>query len=127
MNGFWTWLKDEANRKVLGWIVAGLGSIAIYFGFFKPEEKKKVIAPASQTAISTGGTAINASGSSVVNTNLPDANKPSGTAQQPSPLPTPLANPQTGAPATPSGGQTATSSGGTAVNASGNAQVNVKP
>lgn len=124
MNGFWTWLKDEANRKVLGWIVAGLGSIAIYFGFFKPEEKK-VIAPAPQTAISTGGTAINAAGSAVVNTNSPDANKPSGTAQQPSPLPTPL--PQTSAPATPSGGQTATSSGGTAINASGNAQVNVKP
>ncbi len=46
MSGVWTWLKDEANRKVLGWVVAGLGCIAIYFGFFKPEEKK-VSAPAS--------------------------------------------------------------------------------
>jgi hypothetical protein len=118
MGTFWTWLKDEANRKVLTWIVAGLGSIAIYFGFFKPDEKKP-IAPASQTAISTGGTAVNASGKAAVNINQPDAGKSLTTAPQPSALPS--------APAAMTGGQTAVSSGGTAINASGNAQVNVKP
>ena len=118
MNAFWTWLKDEANRKVLGWVIAGLGSVAIYFGYFKPEEKK-VIAPASQTAMSNGGNAVNASGSASVNTTAPNANQPSAPAPQLSAL--------TSAPATPPGGQTAVSNGGNAINASGNAQVNVKP
>ena len=126
MSGVWTWLKDEGNRKVMGWLIAGLGTVALYFGYFKPDEKKApvVAAPQSQTAVSQGGNAVNASGSAQATIGNPSAAQ---SATQPSAnvplIPTPAAS-----AALPSAGaQNASAAGGNAVNASGNAQVNIKP
>lgn len=77
----WTRLTLEKNRKVLGWLGAGILAVAAYFGIGKNEEKSlspsstvTISAPAavvnanSQTAIaSEKGVAVNASGNAKVN------------------------------------------------------------
>jgi hypothetical protein len=116
MGNLWTWLKDEANRKVLGWVIAGLGSVAIYFGFTKPYDKK-ANPPATSSATSHGGNAVNASGNAQVsigtasstNVAASNASAVAGTVTSTNPA-----------------AQSAVANGGNAINASGNAQVNVK-
>jgi hypothetical protein len=112
MGNLWTWLKDEANRKIVTWIAVGVGAIATYFGVFKPETKPN---PPSQAVTVNGGNAVNASGNARVSIGVTDARKPQ------TDIPTAVSA------APPSGGQTAVSQGGNAINASGNAQVAVKP
>lgn len=77
----WTWLTLEKNRKVLGWLGAGVLAVTAYFGIGKSDEKSvlpssavTITSPAaavnanSQTAIAgEKGVAVNASGNARVN------------------------------------------------------------
>ena len=78
-SGVWAWLKDEANRKVLAWIGAGLVAVAggawtVYLHF--AEENPATATSVNQSA-KTGdnGTAINVGRDVTINpkTEQPDS------------------------------------------------------